>query len=110
MDVQLRLELVRGCLSQLAVEGVACACHQHLDFPKRVDRLCDEGIHRVGVGDVELESDCLATVGSDLADEVLELSHTAGAQRDGESTRREFDRRGFSDPGGGAGDDYGPSV
>src|SRR6202048_4171543 len=103
MDVQLRLELVTGYLGQLAVEGVACACHQHLDLPKRVDRLRNEGLHRVGVGDVEVESDCLATVGSNLADEVLDLSHTAGAQGDGESMRREFDRRGFSDPGGGGG-------
>src|SRR6202158_5742222 len=94
-------ELVTGYLGQLAVEGVACACHQHLDFPKRVDRLRDEGLHRVGVGDVELESDCLATVGSDLADEVLELSHTAGAQRDGGSTRREVAPRGFSHARGG---------
>ena len=110
MDLQLRLELVGGDLGELAEVGVARAGHQHLDVTERVDRLCDKGFHRVRVGDVQVESDRLAAVGVDLADDVVELLDPAGTQGDREAVRGEFDRGGFPDAGGGAGHDGRPAF
>ena len=65
---------------------------------------------RVGVGDVEVEADGLAAVGADLADEVVELLHAAGAERDREPAGGKFDGGGFADARRRAGDDRGPAV
>jgi hypothetical protein len=46
-----------------------------------------------------VESDGLAAFGADLADEVVELLDSAGAERDGEAARREFDGGGLPDAG-----------
>ena len=97
VDLQLRVELVGADLGQLAEVGVAGAGHQHLDLAERVNGAGDERLHRVGVGDVEVEADGLAAVGADLADEVVELLDAAGAERDREAARGEFDGGGFAD-------------
>ena len=99
MDLQLRVELVGADLGQLAEVGVSGAGHQHLDLAERVNGVGHERLHRVGVGDVEVEPDGLAAIGADLADEVVELLDATGAERDGEATRREVDRGGLADAG-----------
>lgn len=105
MYLQLRLEFVARDLGELAEVGVARAGDQHLNVAQRVHRLCDKGFHRVRVGDVQVESHRFAAVGVDLADDVVELLHPPGAQRDREAVRRELDRGGLADPGGGPGHD-----
>ena len=110
MDLQLRVEVVGADLGQLAEVGVAGAGDQHLDVAERVNGVGHEGLHRVRIGDVEVEADGFAAVGADLADEVVELLHTAGAERDGKAACGEFDGGGLADAGGGAGDDGGSAV
>ena len=110
MDLQLRVEFVGADLGQLAEVGVTGAGHQHLDLAERVDGVGHERLHRVRVGDVEVEADRLAAVGVDLADQVLELLHATGAERDGEAAGGQFDGGGLTDAGGGAGHDGGSAF
>ena len=110
VDLQLRVEVVGADLGQLAEVGVAGAGDQHLDVAERVNGVGHERLHRVRVGDVEVEADGLAAVGADLADQVVELLHAAGAERDGKAAGREFDGGGLADAGGRACDDGGPAV
>lgn len=98
MDLQLRVEVVGADLGQLAEVGVAGAGDQDLDVPQCVGGVGHERLHRVRVGDVEVKGDGLATVGADLADQVVELLHPTGAECDGKATLGERDGRGLPMP------------
>ena len=81
--------------------------HRSGEVAERLDRLRDEGFHRVGIGDVEVKPDSLAAVGVDLADDVFELLDAASAECNGKAARGHLDRRRLADSGGGARNDGG---
>ena len=59
---------------------------------------------------IEVETDCFAAVGADLADDFVELLDAAGTERDGKAMCGQLDCGGFADSGRSAGDDGGSAL
>lgn len=65
--------------------------YQQIDLPECVNTFRDEGFHGIGIGDVQRKRDGLTAVGADLLDELGQLIHAAGAQRDRKTPTGQFD-------------------
>lgn len=79
--------------------------YQQIDLPECVNTFRDEGFHGIGIGDVQRKRDGLTAVGADLLDELGQLIHAAGAQRDRKTPTGQFDCGGRSDARRSPGDD-----